>query len=146
METNQTYYSELIHKYFSGEVRHDEINEISDWIGKNENNRKEFDEINEVFQLFQSKAVETVVDVDDEWMKFKASVSYAGQPEQDIYTLKPQRMGRKLWLVRVLQYAAIFVLLAIGGYFLYYHLNRVTEEVLTATGETIKEALPDGPK
>jgi len=144
METNPTYYNDLINRYFSGNATGKEAEELAEWINADENNRKIFDQENKLFQLLNKTAVEKSVNLDDEWMKLKIAISGSGKGVQEIFMLKPEKPGRKIWVVRVLQVAAVLVILAITGYFLAPYLTKVENNVLTASNEITKASLPDG--
>jgi transmembrane sensor len=143
METNLTYYTELLHRYFSGESTPKELKEISEWIKKDDANLKEFEELNKTNLLLQKSTIEKNIEVDDEWAKFKTAVS---PTQQEIYTLKPERNVRKFSLIRVIQVAAIFIFVAIGGLFIINDFSKVEVKVLTTSNETINASLPDGTK
>lgn len=144
METNPTYYNDLINRYFSGHATEKEAEELAQWINVDENNRKIFDQENKLFQLLNKTAVEKSVNLDDEWMKLKTAISASRKDNQEIFLLKPEKPGRKIWVVRALQVAAVLVILAISAYFLYPYLTKVENKVLTASNEITKASLPDG--
>ena len=144
METNPTYYNDLINRYFSGDATEKEAEELVEWIKADENNRKIFDQENKLFQLLNKSAIAKSVNIDDEWAKLKTTISGSGNQVQEVYSIKPEKTGRKIWMVRVLQLAAVFVILAIAGYFLAPYLTKVENKVLTASNEITKASLPDG--
>jgi len=144
METNPTYYNDLINRYFSGDTTGKEAEKLAEWIMVDENNRKIFDKENKLFQLLNKSAIEKSVNVDDEWTKLKTAISVPGNNNQEVYTIKPEKYGRKIWMVRVLQVAAVIIILAITGYFLAPFFTKVENKVLTASNEVTKASLPDG--
>jgi len=146
METNPTYYNDLINRYFSGDATEKEAEELAEWIKADENNRKAFDKENKLFQLLNKSTIERSVNIDDEWIKFKTAISGSVNSGQEKYTLPPEQTSRKIWLVRALRVAAVFVILAIGSYFLYPYLGKVENRILTASNEIKKASLPDGTK
>ncbi|HNW89456.1 MAG TPA: FecR domain-containing protein [Bacteroidales bacterium] len=144
METNPTYYNDLINKYFSGNATEKEAEELAEWINAEENNRKIFDLENKLFQLLNKSAIEKSVNLDEEWMKLKTAISGSGNEVQETFMLKPEKTSPKIWVIRVLQVAAVFVILLIAGYFLYPYLAKVENKVLIASSEVTKASLPDG--
>jgi transmembrane sensor len=146
METNPTYYNDLINRYFSGDATEKEAEELAEWIKADENTRKEFDKGNKLFQLLNKSTIEKSVSIDDEWNKLKTTITGSVISRQETYTLRPEKTSGKIWLVRALRIAAIFVILAIAGYFLYPYLSKVENKLLTASNEVTKASLPDGTK
>jgi len=143
METNQTYYTDLLHKYFSGESGPDELNEIADLINKDEVFRREFEEFRKTYDMLQKSNIERNVNVETEWLSFKKTLSSA---KQETYTLKPVHTVRKIWGLRLVQIAAVFIIIAVAGFFIRNYMNRDVEKVLTASNETLNASLPDGTK
>jgi hypothetical protein len=70
METNQTYI-DLIVKYLSGEITHDEIIRLESWMGEKTTNRNVFNEYKNVWESLGKVADTAAIDVQEEWNKLK---------------------------------------------------------------------------
>ncbi|MFA6923935.1 MAG: FecR domain-containing protein [Bacteroidales bacterium] len=144
MENNQTYYTDLLAKYFSGEANTEEMLLLSDWLNSDVNNKKTFEEYQKTWFAIEKNKIETKLDVEDEWLKVKSKISKETKEETPVYRLAPVEAQSKNIFVKVLRIAAVILLLCVSTYFIYNYLNKPKYETLIAQVETIKNKLPDG--
>ncbi len=143
METNPTYFIELLHRYFAGEANPDEITELSGWVAKGPANLKEFEEIARMYQIFDKTAIEKKTNLNTEWEKLQAKVSPS---QQVIYTQKHDIEVKKLLWLRIVLMAAIFIFIAVAGLFVFNLFTKVETRIITASGAPVNSTLPDGTK
>ncbi|MEI6853363.1 MAG: hypothetical protein WCL06_10985, partial [Bacteroidota bacterium] len=70
METDQTYFEDLIVRYFSGELNQEEIQILSGMVASAPENKKLFEDYAKTWQLIEQETIEKSVYVDKEWAKF----------------------------------------------------------------------------
>ncbi|MBE0646470.1 MAG: FecR domain-containing protein [Bacteroidales bacterium] len=67
MNTNDTYYTDLITRYLSGEALPEEISELSSWIGSNPEHATLFSEFRKTWESITADQVEQQLDPSKEW-------------------------------------------------------------------------------
>ncbi len=144
MENNQTYYTDLIAKYFSGEASTEEMLLLSVWLKSDINNKKTFEEYQKTWFALEKNKIEAKLDIEDEWFKIKSKISKEAQKETPVYRLVPAKRQSANVFVKVLRIAAIILLFGVSTYFIYNYLNKPKYETLIAKVETVKNKLPDG--
>ena len=58
----------LLAKYFSGETSPDEIRHIEEWIARSEDNRREFDQMKQAWDLMDKTLQSQKINIDEEWI------------------------------------------------------------------------------
>lgn len=161
METNSTYYIDLITRYFFGEATLEEIRELEKWTKADHLNAELFSEYQKIWMTIENERIESSIFLNEEWNKLKSrlSIQHEEKPEPIAFENKNKSeihqssfvnrhssfLNRKSKIRSFsLRIAAIFVLLAIPSFFLYHYLSPpVDKQLLTAT-EVIEQTLPDG--
>jgi len=87
MNTNETYYPDLITRYLSGESSPEEIRELSDWIQADPLNAAQFDEYRKTWLRLVANQVDQQVNLDDEWGILASELRF---PESHISNPKSQ--------------------------------------------------------
>ena len=128
METNSTYYTDLIIRYFSGEASPGDILELEAWVTADATHRDLFREYQKTWQLLDSTKTIASAELDHEWAVLKSKI-----------------VNRKSKIVAwSLRAAAVFVLLAIPAFLLFHFLASPVENQLAAGNEVKEYTLPDG--
>lgn len=156
MELNETYYTDLITKYASGEISEQEVRQLEAWVKSDPANAGKFREMLKVWNLAGQSSHVADPDIDEEWNILKSRISQV-KNETNItgefkpvfhiadVTDQPSLTGRRRRIFALtLRIAAGFMLLMLPAYFLYKTVTAVTSVRITAAA-TIKEVrLPDG--
>jgi transmembrane sensor len=141
MENDSTYYTDLITRYFSAEANESEMQMLADWIKLSPENQKNFEEYQQIWLNIEKERTEKLIDIDDEWNKISKKTIHA-QNEPKVIQLKPE--SKPNTFLRILKYAAIFILFAVSATFLYYYFTKPQTKQLLAQTETVESKLPDG--
>ena len=135
METNSTYYIDLITRYFCGEANPDEIHDLETWVKAKRENLELFNEYRKTWSAIENSRIEASIDLDYEWNKLKSKIknqkSEFPNPNSEIL----------FWSLRI---AATLLILAIPAFFLYHYLTPPTDNQLAAGNEIMEQTLPDG--
>ncbi|MCX6266154.1 MAG: FecR domain-containing protein [Bacteroidetes bacterium] len=132
METNSTYYIDLITRYFYNEATPDEIRELEAWVKADPKNKVTFSEYHKTWKAVENARVESSADIDLEWKTLVPKL-----------TIK-EAESRHLILRWSLRIAAIFLLAAIPTFFLYRYFGNESEKQLIVTTGMVEQTLPDG--
>ncbi|MEI7594198.1 MAG: FecR domain-containing protein [Bacteroidota bacterium] len=144
MESNNTYYTDLIVGYFNGELSAEEMVLLSDWLKKDEENTKLFTEYKLTWELIAQTSVDETVDIDNEWNTFSKNNKTFLDKEDNIEKVISTNTASVISFKSIFRIAAIFVLLATSSYFLYQYFNNVETLHLIADNNSIQKSLPDG--
>ncbi len=144
METNSSYYTDLISRYFFGEATPREILELSNWVKSDPANASIFTAYRETWQTIEHSGIGSSVDLDGEWDLLKARILVGS--EQLAVGRGLLAAGSKLsvtmsWALRI---AAVFLLVAIPAFLLYRSFNFPAEKQFSALAGTSEQILPDG--
>ncbi len=131
MEYNQEYYSDLISRYFFGETTEHENTLLATWLEAGSDNRKLFREYRKAWEEMERSGIESRIDVDKEWAHVSTVLEINEHP-----LIFPNRL-----LMRI---AAIFVLVAIPGFLLYYYISKPMPKKFVASTGVAELKLPDG--
>ena len=74
METNSTYYTDLIIRYFSGEASPGDILELEAWVTADATHRDVFREYQKTWQLLDSTKTIASAELDHEWAVLKSKI------------------------------------------------------------------------
>ena len=154
MESNTTYYTDLITKYLSGEISSEEIRVLSSWIKSDPENEKLFFEYRNTWITVETTKLDSKLMVDEEWNNLEARIKESQKPEarSQNYVVKVHRMQIPSWmmtgggskLIRTARIAALFLLVAIPAFFIYRHFTVPRQVMLSAAGQMMEINLPDG--
>ncbi len=143
METDQTYFEDLIVRYFSGELNQEEIQILSGMVASAPENKKLFEDYAKTWQLIEQETIEKSVYVDKEWAKFITPLQERtlADIESDFTNKTPVR---NMNYVRYARIAAVFILLALSSIWLYTYFNKPEDKVIMASNRSVEANLPDG--
>jgi transmembrane sensor len=143
MEAEQTYFIDLVARYFSGELTEEEIRILSGLVAASAENKKLFEDYSKTWQLIEQETIEKSVDTDNEWSQFITPLKERSltEVEADFINKTPVR---NMNFVRFARIAAVFIVLVLSSIWLYSYLNKPQEKILMASDNTIEATLPDG--
>ena len=127
-------YNDLIIRYLSGEVTPDEIALLENWVLKNPDNKKLFNQYRISWNL-SNTVKNNKINVDKEFNELSSKLF--GQTK-DI-SIKPKKTNNLL-----LKIAASLVIIAISAFTIYYFVNKTTYKSYFAKTEILNNKLPDG--
>jgi ferric-dicitrate binding protein FerR (iron transport regulator) len=132
MKTNDTYYIDLIARYFYGEATMEEIGLLEAWVKSDPVNAALFSEYQKTWKTVENSRIGSSIDLDHEWNTLGSKLG-----------IKEYESKSKI-LYYALRIAAISLLLLVPAYFLYHHFTSPAEQQLAAGNEIIERTLPDG--
>jgi transmembrane sensor len=143
MESDPTYFEDLIVRYFSGELNPEETQILSGLVASSAENKKLFEDYAKIWQLIEQETIEKSVDIDKEWTRFITPLQERtiSEIESDFINKTPVR---NMNFVRYARIAAVFIVLALSSIWLYTYFSKPQEKVLMASSQAIEETLPDG--
>ncbi|MFH0895261.1 MAG: FecR domain-containing protein [Bacteroidota bacterium] len=147
MEQENTYYQELIARYFSGEAREKEQAELDAWVRKSPDNLHVFEEYRQTWLLLQQTRVEEQTDVDQEWEMMKVKLQSPSGPKTiPLYDPEEEEREQKIHFRKIFRIAAAILVLAVSSFFAWQYLFRenIAEHKLTASQKPLEAKLPDG--
>lgn len=139
MVTNQNYI-ELIVRYLSGEITHDEIIRLESWMGEKTANRNLFNEYKKVWESLGKVADTAGINVQEEWEKMKRKMRDSGSGN----VLRNKSLTKRnftFYFVRIAAVLLIGLFLGITGFLINRHLGYTS---YTTDENTMSAQLPDG--
>jgi transmembrane sensor len=147
MNENSTYYTDLITRYFAGEISGDELVLLSDWLKTDEQNREIFVQHQKTWHLIEKKNIQSIINVDNEWIsmqsKMNATIPENQNPTQ-VISLNQNRNILKSSFQNIWKIAAAVTILLVSSFLLYYYISKPSNIVVTAQATNIDQVLPDG--
>ncbi len=135
MEKNDTYFTELLARYFSGEATPEDIQLLSGWVQSDPARQQQFEEYRRTWDLLQEERVNAQVDVDAEWGRFRGT---------DVSRRSSLGGSRSRPYVAAFRIAALVVLLLVPAWFLYRYIAAPEQIHLAAEAGSLACNLPDG--
>jgi transmembrane sensor len=147
MNENSTYYTDLITRYFSGEIAEDELHLLSGWMKADPENEKTFSQYQKTWQLIEKQKIHSTVNLDQEWTDLQAKMDSTFtsniKPGKVISLTqnseRPTSYIQKTWKV-----AAAITVLLVSSFLLYFYFSKPANIVVTAQAGNIEQILPDG--
>lgn len=137
MENDQTYYLDLLTRYFSGETNEEKNRELAEWIKADPANMNLFEEYRSVFHLFSKSVIDSATDLDREWEKINSRLVRDPEPQKE-------KLSFFFFNPRVIRLAALVIILLIPAYFLVRYLSKPGIVNLGSPYEMVDAVLPDG--
>jgi ferric-dicitrate binding protein FerR (iron transport regulator) len=145
MNENSTYYTDLITRYFSGEISEDELRLLSDWLKTDAQNVETFRQYQKTWQLIEKQKIHSYINLDQEWKALQVKMASSGNDNQAKVISLNQNSNtnpfafRKIWKV-----AATVTILLAASFLLYFNLAKLQDVVVTAQASNMVQVLPDG--
>lgn len=147
MKDNSTYYHDLITRYFSGEIREDELRLLSDWLKEDPDHEALFKEYRKTWELIEKQKISSSVDTDKEWISMQALLNSSSAPSVNpakaIEPDEPLRINH-FSIQRVWKVAAAVMVLLVSSFLLYFYFNKPADIVVVAQQTNVEQLLPDG--
>lgn len=146
MENNPTYYTDLITRYFSGEISGDELQLLSDWLLSDAVHKDLFSAYKSTWQLLAKSRVDAAINLDDEWnaLQIKIKQENTDTETPKIITLNESRKNRFSGFPSLWKVAAAFTVLFVSSFILYYYTANPRNIMLSAKAGNMIVHLPDG--
>jgi ferric-dicitrate binding protein FerR (iron transport regulator) len=138
METNPTYYIDLITRYLAGEADKDDLVFLEKWLAAGPENRKIFAEYEKTWMGIERSKIESSVDLDKEWEKLNAKIEEA-RPK--VISINRERNKRTNYILAI---AAMIILVVVPVYVLFFLNDRPRTKFMEAGLEVTNGMLPDG--
>jgi transmembrane sensor len=146
MNDNSTYYTDLITRYFSGEITEDELRLLSDWLKADPENEEIFRQYQKTWQLVEKQKIHSILNLDQERMALQAKMNVsATENDTSVKVIQlDQKKSRRssfhsMWLA-----AAAVIVLLVSTVSLYYYFSKPVNIIVTAQASNIEQVLPDG--
>jgi ferric-dicitrate binding protein FerR (iron transport regulator) len=147
MIDNATYYTDLIARYFSGEIREDELRFLSDWLKDGSQNQELFRQYKKTWLLLEKQIIHSKVNTDQEWIAMQAKIftPVTGiETPVNVISLNQNRNNIKSYVQNMWKAAAVLIILLASSVMLYLYLSRPAKFVITAQATNLEKVLPDG--
>jgi transmembrane sensor len=147
MNENATYYTNLITRYFSGEITEDELHLLSDWIKTDPEHEELFIQCQKTWNLIEAQKIHSAINTDQEWNALQAIMKVTESETElplKVISLHQNRKAIKLFLQNTWKVAAAVTILLVSSFFIYYYLSKPANIVVTAESTNIEQLLPDG--
>jgi len=146
MNDNSTYYTNLIARYFSGEITEGELRLLSEWIKAEPQHEESFRSFAKTWQLIEKQNILSAVDTNSEWnalqSKMIKSVEIAEKPVA--ISMKGEMKSRNINFFKTWKVAAAVTVFLVSSFLLYFYFAKPSELIVTAQTDTIELVLPDG--
>ncbi len=142
METNQTYYQDLMSRYFSGEATSDEIQLLSAWVVSSNEHKELFEKTSKIWQLVENQRIENTISIDAEWESLSAKMLET--PKLEVLTHNTPRTSQRFNIYNALKIAAVLCVIAVSSFLIYHYNQGSKTEVVLAKADKIENNLPDG--
>ena len=145
MNDNTTYYTDLITRYFAGEIGEDELRLLSKWLSANPVNEEFFKQYHKTWLLIEKQKVYSSIDMEKEWKALQSKLNSEPETRKPLKvisykTKQPKIRSSFLTLQRV----AAVAIIVVSTFLLYFYFSKPAEIVITAQTENIEQVLPDG--
>lgn len=135
---NNDKHTELIARYFAGEARPEEIQELSQWVMADAVNKALFEEYQKTWQAVEDQKLEESININSEWTMMESLLP--AEEDNKVLSISPIMQGIR-WATRI---AAILLIVVVPLYFLYQYLGTTEMLAVASTNEVIEITLPDG--
>lgn len=142
MDHPETYYNDLMTRYFSGEASEPEMETLHQWIRESPEHRQLFDACRKSWEALEQYSIQQKIDVDKEWDRFKAKLPAEDAPLAVEFTLS--RTKDRSLIYRWVAIAAVLLIMAVSGFLIYRYSATVENVSLTASTDNREGKLPDG--
>jgi ferric-dicitrate binding protein FerR (iron transport regulator) len=166
METNSTYYIDLISRYFCGDATPEDILELETWVKADPANAAVFSAYHKTWNRIEGDGMHPEMNLDQEWKSLATRLNLSKEsireskpdlriigssnttPESEIANgfagLRFAPVHKSKIYNFSLRVAAIFLLFAIPTFLLFQYLGKSEVKQLSAGNEIMEYTLPDG--
>lgn len=146
MNENTTYYTNLITRYFSGEITEDELRSLSGWLKADPENEEFFRQYHKTWLLIEKQKVHSAIDTEQEWISMLSKMNAANSRQETpkIIQLNSDNKNRRSSFLNAWRVAAVIIVLMVSSFLLYTYFTKPSEIVVIASAENVQQVLPDG--
>jgi len=146
MTDNSTYYTNLITRYFSGEITEEELRLLSGWLITDPKHEDLFSKIHKTWMLVEKQKVYSAIDMEKDWNAFQLKMNtFKGRKETPkVVKLNSDNKNRRSPFLAKWRSAAAVVVLLVSSFLLYYYITKPENIVVMAQGANMEKQLPDG--
>jgi ferric-dicitrate binding protein FerR (iron transport regulator) len=147
MKDNDTYYIDLITRYFSGEITEDELHLLSTWIKEDKQHELHFRQYAKTWQIIEEQRIHSSIHPDQEWIALQSKINkpVEGINGSGIITLKTEPIRQRFSVFNSWRaVAAAVTVLFVSSFLLYFYFSKPSNILVTAHTDTIELVLPDG--
>ncbi len=147
MNDNATYYTDLITRYFSGEITEQELRLLSDWMKSDSQNEALFREYLKTWNLIEEQKIHASVNTEQEWIALQAKMDVsasANETAPKVIPLTKNNGNRNFSFRSVWKVAATVTVLIASTFILYFYFSKPENIIVTAQGKNTEVVLPDG--
>jgi len=147
MNHNSTYYTDLITRYFSGEITEEELRLLSGWMKTDPQHEDLFRQYMKTWQLIEAQNIQATVNTDQEWIAMQAKMNAASLGKESpikIISLNQKRNSFKSSLQKTWKVAATVTILLVSSFLLYFYFSKPVNIVVMARTGNLEQVLPDG--
>lgn len=138
MNSDNTYYTDLIIRYLSGEAGEDEIRILSQWVNQSDENKETFEEYHKTWLEVEKFRIIKSIDTDNEWNSLKNKLNFEE---------KRKGISGKTLFLRISAIAAVLAIIFISSVLVFNMLNKSPKQLqLIAHNDITEGNLPDGSK
>jgi ferric-dicitrate binding protein FerR (iron transport regulator) len=146
MNENATYYTDLITRYFSGEIAEEDLRVLSGWLKADPENEKIFREYHKTWMLVEKHKVNSTIDPKQEWntLQERISTPWTTDESSEIITLNSRNNNIRSSFYTSWRAAAAVAVLLVSTILMYLYFTKPAEIIVTAQDSNIEQLLPDG--
>ncbi len=147
MNENSTYYTDLITRYFSGEITEEELRILSAWMKADAQNEEFFNQYRKTWELIEKQKIHSTINLDQEWKSIleKMAATASGKDNQaKVISLNQNRNTNPFSFRKIWKVAATVTILLAASFILYFNISKLRDTVVTAQTSNIEHVLPDG--
>jgi len=145
MNDNTTYYTDLITRYFAGEIGEDELRLLSNWLSANPVNEEFFKQYHKTWLLIEKQKVYSSIDMEKEWKALQSKLNSRSETRKPLKVISSKTKQPKIRSsFLTLQRVAAVAIIVVSTFLLYFYFSKPAEIVITAQTENIEQVLPDG--
>ncbi len=140
MENKFEYIEDIIAKFLAGEASHEEIALLEEWRNLNDENAREFSQLEKVFNMTSSIGEIMSIDTDSAWLKVKQSLQHSS-PEGKVIQFKNRNQFSSF-----LRIAAVLLLIAGLSIAVFFLIGKHEGQLanINTTDSSKDFTLPDG--
>ncbi len=145
MNDNTTYYTDLITRYFAGEIGEDELRLLSDWLAASPVNEEFFRQYHKTWLLVEKQKFSQSIDMDKEWSDLQSKINSLPETSEapKVVSINTESHKRQASFFTLQRVAAVAIIL-VSTFLLYFYFSKPSEIIVTAQAENIEQLLPDG--
>lgn len=147
MNNNSTYYTDLITRYFSGEITEEELRLLSEWLKADPQHEEAFVQYKKTWQLIERQNIHSSINVDQEWVTMQAKMNAPASGKDasaKVISLAQNKSRAAFSMQNIWKMAAAVTILLVSSFLLYFYILNPSEIVVTASAGNLEKMLPDG--